>query len=750
MRSEHLIDAIGGTPLVRLRLPERPDVRAYAKLELNNLFAMKDRVARNIILRARESGALAEGAPLVESSSGTMALGVALVGRALGHPVHIVTDPRVDAITLAKLEALGCAVHIVSEMDEHGWQGARLTRLAEIMAEHPGAFWPRQYDNPDNPAAYRVLAEELVADLGHIDTIVGPVGSGGSLCGTTRALRESLPGLRSVGVDCVGSVLFGQPDWPQRLQSGLGNSMHPPNLDRSVIDEVHWLNDREAFAATRDLAREQFLFAGNTSGSAYRVVSWLAARAEPGATIVGIFPDRGDRYVSTVHNEKYWEERGLAGLPLRTRPRLVPSDAVVREWAYSVPPEEARPAFVFVESNTTGTGMRALATASSLGYRPVFLTDRPSRYLGLADAAVETVVCDTGDLDAMTTALAELVPLEQVSAVGSTSEFYLVRAAELGARLGLPAAAPDAIARCRDKGALRSTLAEAGVPQPAFALVASADEVLSRADLPLPCVVKPVDESGSTGVLRCSTLEEVAAQVSAITAVAVNGRGQRRAPGALVESFADGPEYSVEMIGVDGEPRLYAIVAKSLVDDVQFVEAGHVVPADLPADAATAIVDTVRKALLALGMTQGATHTEVRVGADGPVVIEVNPRLAGGMIPELVRLATGVDLLEQQVRHLGGLPVAEPAPFDGYAGIRFLRTEARGELAEVVGVAAAEAVPFVRQVTVTTSPGAVVGPPTDAYGRLGYVIAHAPSRAELSEALDRATGLVEFHLAAER
>ncbi|XKK38576.1 pyridoxal-phosphate dependent enzyme [Nocardiopsis sp. ARC36] len=102
------------------------------------------------------------------------------------------------------------------------------------------------------------------------------MGSGGSLCGTARVLKERCPGLRVVGVDCAGSVLFGQADVPQRLQSGLGNSLHPRNLDLSVIDEAHWLSDAEAFTSTLELAREQGIFAGNTSGSVYRVMRMVA------------------------------------------------------------------------------------------------------------------------------------------------------------------------------------------------------------------------------------------------------------------------------------------------------------------------------------------------------------------------------------------------------------------------------------------------------------------------------------------
>src|ERR1700733_706056 len=125
-----MIDALGHTPLVRLELG---GATVYAKLEMQNLFAMKDRVARQAICAARESGELAHGAPVIESSSGTMALGVALVGRALGHPVHIVTDPRIDPVTLAKLRALGCALHIVPKMTSHGRQSARLGRLHELV-----------------------------------------------------------------------------------------------------------------------------------------------------------------------------------------------------------------------------------------------------------------------------------------------------------------------------------------------------------------------------------------------------------------------------------------------------------------------------------------------------------------------------------------------------------------------------------------------------------------------------------------
>jgi cysteine synthase A len=280
---------------------------------------------------------LAAGASIVESSSGTMALGLALVGRALGHPVHIVTDPRIDRITLAKLNALDCVVHVVEHMTSHGWQSARLERLDELLHQLPGAFWPRQYDNPDNPRAYADLAAELLDELGHVDILVGSVGSGGSLCGTARALRARLPNVRIVGVDAVGSVIFGQPDQPTRLQSGLGNSLVPANVDPTVIDEVHWLNDAEAFGATLELARREQVFAGNSSGSAYAVARWLARSAAPGAHVVAILPDRGDRYVDTLYDPTYRQRKVLPEIRGLTdqQPEAVEFGALVSGWSFA-------------------------------------------------------------------------------------------------------------------------------------------------------------------------------------------------------------------------------------------------------------------------------------------------------------------------------------------------------------------------------------------------------------------------------
>lgn len=742
-----VVDAIGHTPLVRLRVAGAPGAEVFAKLELQNLFAMKDRVARNMILEAKRTGALRDGAPIIESSSGTMALGVGLVGTALGHDVHIVTDPRIDEVTLAKLRALGCQVHVVEAMSEHGWQSARLELLDRLLADLPGAFWPQQYSNPDNPGAYRLLADEILGDLGPIDVLVGSVGSGGSLCGTARALRDTLPDLTVVGVDAVGSVLFGQPDLPGRLQSGLGNSLLPKNLDRRLIDEVHWLNDAEAFESTRALAREQQIFGGNTSGSVYRVLCDLAARAEPGTRIVGILPDRGDRYVDTVYSDPYWTEQGLHELDTASGPRAVEPGRVVQGWSRT--PREGdgtsglRRHLLFVESNTTGTGMLALETTRRLGHEAVLLTSSPERYAGLAEAECEVLVCDTNSLAELRRTVQDRFRREEIAGITTTSDFYVPLVADLAAWLGLPGNPVAAVAACRDKSALRQKLSSAQVRQPCFAAVTDVASVAAAVDaVGLPCVVKPADESGSTNVLLCTTREQAETHVERILAVRVNARGLATAGTALVEEYLDGPEFSVEMFSWKGETRCIGITEKSVTGSPYFVEHRHLFPAPLSRTVAGQLEDLVRRAVEAVGIELGATHTEVRLTEDGPALIEINARMGGGMIPELIRLATGTELLEQQLRVALGQPpepVAEPTR---HAGIQFLLADREGELAGVDGVEQARDIDGVDRVVVTARPGAAVRPPRDAYDRLGYVIVHGDSPTQVTKTCADAIGQV--------
>ncbi|MGH9023589.1 MAG: cysteine synthase family protein [Acidimicrobiia bacterium] len=290
--------------------------------------------ARHILERARKDGRLDSGAVVVESTSGTFGLALAMHCSLLGQPLVLVSDPAVDSSLRRRIEDLGARVEIVEQPSPiGGFQQARLLRLAQVCERHPRHFLPSQYDNPDHPSSYEGLATFLHQALGEIDYLVGPVGSGGSMCGTATALRQKMPHLAAVGVDTPGSVLFGQPDGPRALR-GLGNSIMPANLDHRVFDEVHWVGAPEAFLATRLLHRRHALFMGPTSGAA-----WLAARSlarrNRAATVAMVLPDEGHRYLATVYDDVWLaaNQQLVGRLPSRPIEVSRPSEAGDR-WSY--------------------------------------------------------------------------------------------------------------------------------------------------------------------------------------------------------------------------------------------------------------------------------------------------------------------------------------------------------------------------------------------------------------------------------
>lgn len=326
---------VGNTPVAWIDRPFTADDRGFwAKLEGHNPGGMKDRPALHMIARARERGELRPGGLIVESTSGTLGLGLALAGIAFGHPVALVGDPGMEPIILRLLRAYGTRVDIVAEPHPTGgWQEARRQRVAEIVAENPGAYCPDQYNNPDNVEAYRPLALELIDQLGHVDTLVCSVGTGGHSAGISRVLREHSPGLRLVGVDTVGSTIFGQPARP-RLMRGLGSSIHPRNVDHCAFDEIHWVSAAESVATCRDLAAAQYAAGGWSVGAVALVAGWLARESAPGHRIAAIFPDGPQRYFDTVYNDEFCAEHGLLDAVVPAGPDTVldPLRTEVRRW----------------------------------------------------------------------------------------------------------------------------------------------------------------------------------------------------------------------------------------------------------------------------------------------------------------------------------------------------------------------------------------------------------------------------------
>ncbi|MGW2986491.1 ATP-grasp domain-containing protein [Streptomyces goshikiensis] len=301
--------------------------------------------------------------------------------------------------------------------------------------------------------------------------------------------------------------------------------------------------------------------------------------------------------------------------------------------------------------------------------------------------------------------------------------------------------------RCRDKGQVRVALQAAGMPQPRFAVVRTEedlDEALTRVGL--PCVAKPVDDSGSQLVRWCGTRDEAREHAALVMAVRTNVRGQPAAGAVLLEEFLDAPEYSVELFSVDGVHHCVGITRKTVTGIPYFVETRHVYPAPLGEAAEAALRKAASDALDVLGVRLGPTHVEIRLTSQGPALIELNPRLAGGMIPELVRLAHGVDLLGQQLHAALGHDVDLQPTRAGSAGVAFLLPQRSGVLRRVTGAEDATRLERVARVTVTGRPGKEVRPARDAYDRLGSVIAQGCGTAEVDAVLDKALGILGLEL----
>jgi argininosuccinate lyase len=328
--------------------------------------------------------------------------------------------------------------------------------------------------------------------------------------------------------------------------------------------------------------------------------------------------------------------------------------------------------------------------------------------------------------------------------VTSSSEYSIAIASEVARSYGLPHPDPEAVRACRDKGTQRARLRDAGLPGPAFAVAASPGAAVeAAAGIGLPVVVKPVAGSGSIGVRRCADLAEVEAAARAVLEVDPAELALPAQSGVVVEEYLTGAEYSVETL----DDRVVGVTRKHLGPEPWFVEIGHDFPARLSPEDRAAIGESAVAALRALGLAWGPAHVEIRCTATGPRVIEVNPRLAGGMLPRVVQEAHGVDLVHQTVARAAGLPVDLTPKRDLAASIRFLVVPDAGRLAGIDRVEEARRLPGVVEVGLTREVGQDLVIRHSFQDRLGYVIASAPDGTRAAQAAEAGLRTVQVRIA---
>lgn len=299
--------------------------------------------------------------------------------------------------------------------------------------------------------------------------------------------------------------------------------------------------------------------------------------------------------------------------------------------------------FVFVESNTSGTGYEFIRRANKKGYRVILISNDATRY-DLRSVSVEVIQADTGDLTTILSICRALNEQAPVAGVMSTSEYYVKIAAEVAAALHLPGPSAEAVEACRSKKLQRRAMIECGLACPRHAHVSCVGD-LNRISLEYPVVVKPVSGSGSVGVRFCANATELEAAVHEQLKVGLtNERGMNSGNGLLVEEYIAGKEYSAEVFGLS----ILGFTAKHLGSLPYFVETGHDFAVDLPENVRNKAESAIIAICRYMGLDFGAKHVEFRIHNGEIYIIEINPRLAGGHIPTIMEYAfSGEKLIDQ-------------------------------------------------------------------------------------------------------
>jgi cysteine synthase len=299
LTAESLLDLVGNTPVVRLqRMVPAGSAEVWAKLEsFNPGGSVKDRICLAMIEEAERMGRLRPGATIVEPTSGNTGIGLALVCAIKGYRLILTMPDTMSEERRSLLMAYGAK--LVLTPDTRGMHGA-IRKAEEIVAEHPDYFMPQQFSNPANPDVHRrTTARELLTQFARIDAFVAGVGTGGTITGVGEVLREQRPGVRIVAVEPAASpVLSGGEPGFHTIQ-GWGAGFVPEILNTKVYDEVIPVTDAAAAACTRRLAKEEGILGGISCGGACVAALAVAQRLGTGKIVVTVFPDTGERYLTT-------------------------------------------------------------------------------------------------------------------------------------------------------------------------------------------------------------------------------------------------------------------------------------------------------------------------------------------------------------------------------------------------------------------------------------------------------------------
>lgn len=308
--AEDVLDLVGDTPLIRIRAPGRTGPRAalWAKVEqANPAGSVKDRIALSMIEAAERSGALKPGGTVIEPTSGNTGIGLALVCAVRGYRCVLAMPESMSLERRQLLEAFGAEVVLTPEAEQ--LDGA-VRRAREVASRTPGSFIPQQFDNPANPSVHaETTAREILTAMDGltIDAFVAGIGTGGTITGVGRVLRQRSPAPRIVAVEPESCATISRGErGPTKIQ-GLAAGFVPKNYDARCVDEVRTVTDASAWRMKVELARREGLLVGISAGAAVHVALDVAREIGEGKNVVTVLPDTGERYFSL---EEYFPEAG--------------------------------------------------------------------------------------------------------------------------------------------------------------------------------------------------------------------------------------------------------------------------------------------------------------------------------------------------------------------------------------------------------------------------------------------------------
>ncbi len=318
---DNMLEAVGNTPLVRLnKVTEGIKSEIFAKLEfLNPMGSIKDRIAKYMIEKAEKDGRIKEGMLIIENSSGNTALGLALVAIQKGYQLKVIVRDSLSKEKLDHLQALGVDVHKVDSTLPPESPDSYNNITPRIVEQTPNCYFPDQHNNRENNKAhYKTTGPEIWEQMeGRIDYFAAGVGTGGTIGGVARYLKEKDPHIKVIGIDPAGSVFYDyfhtgkiEESGPYLIE-GLGDEFLIDCADFSNIDDMYRVTDKEAFFHARLLVRKEGIMGGGSSGAALWGVLKLARFLEKPARIVTVFPDSASRYLSTIFNDQWMKLKGL-------------------------------------------------------------------------------------------------------------------------------------------------------------------------------------------------------------------------------------------------------------------------------------------------------------------------------------------------------------------------------------------------------------------------------------------------------